>query len=599
LTQLAAVTFKAGQGYLVADHIGDRAESAVHSFNADRLAEKIAGRSAHLVITTTSARIGQQLKRYAVTVTMPDPAELLDECLGDASIDAGVLATIRAHIVSQRRPQEIVRLARWLVDDPDAAVRDMENRPVEQVAEWFDGEVTKRDLLSVAALAIAGDQAEPTHDVLVHSLLSHAEPQPGAYEAAPYIAPDDEKIKQRQRDHPLMISIIDDENGVGAWFNGWRVRFRDPAMRLAVLDALYERYDHRLWKCVQTWIDELCGLDPTAVQVPLAQGLALLARKDFRSIYLRFLDRWADGSVNERTTAALVLWFMTEDDQSRNVALQAAMAWGQDRGVRRAVTSALALGGPLGLRFPGEALQRLCFLALRAKRIGVVARLSVALLFNFAVQEGADSTAEVLAKVCSELVRAVTEDGKRAWTGPTPRGDSDSTTPDSYVAERIRLRTTPEEEEQNPDLEPYEHGWSYRIVLAARWLVVDLLCAEHPDRSEPVAVEIVLNQPGNIELLGTLWADVLCSAPHAAAARRGLLRLLLAVEHHPSGTIAVARLGAAVRAAMLPAHRSLRIAELRRQLQREEADQRPSTDLVSALLAAIGHTTAQPTRSRS
>lgn len=310
LSQLAAVKFASRQGYLVADHIGDGTESAVRNFNADRLAEKVAGGPAHLVITTTSARIGQQLKRYAVTVTAPDPDAVLDRCLGDAVLEPRVGQTVRAHIARQRRPQEIVRLARRLVEDQDAAVEAMRDQPREQVAEWFDSEMTKRDLLSVTALAIAGEQTESTHDALVDALARHAQPRPGERAAAPYVAPEAERIGQRRRDHPLLVSVADDRDG--GWSDGRRRRFRDPAMRLAVLEALHERYDNQLWTPVRSWVKELCGPEPaTTIQVPVAEGLALLARRNFLDVYRTFLDPWADGTVAERTTAAMVLWFMS------------------------------------------------------------------------------------------------------------------------------------------------------------------------------------------------------------------------------------------------------------------------------------------------
>jgi hypothetical protein len=252
---------------------------------------------------------------------------------------------------------------------------------------------------------------------------------------------------------------------------------------------------------------------------------------------------------------------MSTDDEVAPTALRTAMGWGQGRGLRRAVTSALALGGLLGIRYPGEALQRLCFLAMRAQRIGVVARLSVGLLFSVAVDDGAESTAGVLATVQSELVRALTAGGKRRWSGPGPEPVLDNHRNDgSYTPERVREDggEAGQETDEDDAHEQFEQGWSYRIVVAARWLVVALLSAEYGDAHEPVTTKIVLEQPENIDILGTLWADVLCSAPHAPDARQALLRLLRGLAHDPSATEAVARLGDAVRAGMAPAHRAPR-----------------------------------------
>lgn len=601
LAQLAgSMTFGKRQGYLVADHIGDVAHSAVRTYDADRLADKLTEHETYLVITATNAALARQLESYAVRVTAPDPVTLLNLCLDDAAVDTEVRELAEQHIAKQPCPRDVVRLAGRLVEDQAAAVEAMRDQSTEQVQRWFDGDVTKRDLLSVTVLAITGRQSESVHELLTEELVRHAEPRPGERDAAPYVAPEHERIEKVRRDHPLVVSLYDDEAG-DDWLRGRRIQFRTEDMRPAVLRALHQQYGHRLWEPVRAWLRELSAAAPSVdIQVSVAEGLAMLAREDFSFVYRGFLDSWADGLVAERTTAAMVLWFMSADDQSAPVALRTAMSWGQDRGLHRAVSSALALGGPLGARYPGEALQRLCFLAMRAQRIGAVARLSVALLFQSAVEDGADSAASVLDMVYAELVRAVTAGGKRPWPGADVSGSDRQTVPDTFVADRMR-RDQDDVEHVNADQDAFERGWNYRIVVAARWLVVAVLCAEQSDSQEPTATKIVMTQPDNVEMLGRLWADVLCSAPHAPAARRGLLRLLRALEHESAAVDAVARLGDAVRAGMAPAHRKLRTAELLREANRDVVDRRPSKALVAALLAAIDSpaNTRIPTSARS
>jgi hypothetical protein len=595
-----SVRFAERHGYLVADHIGDGSHSAVRVYDAERLTDKLTERDAYLVITTTSPGIARQMQNRSASVTPPDAVALLGRCLEGSSIAADIRESAEQHVAKQPCPREVVTLARRLVEDPDAAVEAMRDQSAAQVEEWFNGDIPKRDLFAVTVLAIAGNLTEPVHDVMTEDLLRHAEPRPGEREAAPYVPPENDRIVKRRRDHPLVVSAYDEDAGQN-WLTGRRVQFRTEQMRPSVLSTMHQLFGYQLWEPVRTWLLELCAAGPAVnVRINLAEGLAMLARADFSFVYREFLDRWADGVAAERTTAAMVLWFMSTDDEVAPTALRTAMGWGQGRGLRRAVTSALALGGLLGIRYPGEALQRLCFLAMRAQRIGVVARLSVGLLFSVAVDDGAESTAGVLATVQSELVRALTAGGKRRWSGPGPEPVLDNHRNDgSYTPERVREDggEAGQETDEDDAHEQFEQGWSYRIVVAARWLVVALLSAEYGDAHEPVTTKIVLEQPENIDILGTLWADVLCSAPHAPDARQALLRLLRGLAHDPSATEAVARLGDAVRAGMAPAHRALRTAELMREANKEAAERRPSAELVTALLSAIDGATKTTTSS--
>jgi hypothetical protein len=254
------------------------------------------------------------------------------------------------------------------------------------------------------------------------------------------------------------------------------------------------------------------------------------------------------------------------------VALKTALDWGQNNGLNRAVTSALALGGPLGIRFPDEAMQRLCFLALRAKRIGDVARIAIGGLFAVAAADGSAATARVLATVNAELRRAV--DPRRARR--------DESTTDAYVAEMARSEGTDDSER-----EQYEQGWTGRVAKAARSMVLALLQAEQVDGNMLVTTLLLREQPEHVELLGDMWAEVLCSAPHRSDAIDTLVRTLRSLTGDPDVTNAVARLGAAIYAAMPAAHRPLRAADLVKAMKAGNATERPPGVLVSTLLAAL------------
>jgi hypothetical protein len=281
----------------------------------------------------------------------------------------------------------------------------------------------------------------------------------------------------------------------------------------------------------------------------------------------------------------MALWFMSDDDRIASLALRTAMTWGENQGLNRAITSAVALGGPLGLRFPGESMRRLCFLALRAQRIGAVARLSLAFLFANAADRDPETAADVLTMVRSELAKAAGPGARVAKHARTPIS---STVTDPLIDSQSTDETGSEER--------YERGWTIRVARAARHMVVAVLGAPQLNSDDPVSALVLCTQPDNVQVLGELWADVLCSAPHRPGAIDALRRTLRALEHDQTATHAVARLGAAIRAEMPDSHRRLRIPELNRAMSDGRLRPPAPRALVTVLLSAIG---GDPIESRS
>lgn len=576
LGQLAADEPVAGTGYLVVDHLASGEDAAVRSYEAERIATNCAAVGAYLVLTTTSKKMGERyLSPYAITVGPPDPVATLHSHLGGVTIEPDILAMAEQHVRTNNQPRVIASLAKRILNDPAGAVDIMQDVPKEEVAAWFDRSVSMRDLLSITALAVGGSQPEPIHDLLLDLLRAHTVQTQENREAAPHISWEDEKPRQRDRDHPLVTTAAADDLDDESWLSGRRVRFRHEDYRAYVLRELYDRYDHQLWRPVRAWLHELCRNDPRIeIRGELAQSLALLAKENFMEVRDAYLTEWASGLASERRTAAMVLWFMSFDDRLAPVALTTALDWGQNNGLNRAVTSALALGGPLGIRFPDEAMQRLCFLALRAKRIGDVARIAIGGLFAVAAADGSAATGRVLATVSAELTRAVDPRSARTDDGAT--------------------ELTGTEDADDPDQEQYEQGWTGRVAKAARSMVLALLEAEQVDGNTLVATLVLREQQEHVELLGEMWAEVLCSAPHRPAAIDKLVEMLRSLKGEQDVTNAVARLGAAIYAAMPAAHRPLRAADLVRAMKAGNAAERPPRVLVSTLLAAL---TNSPTRS--
>lgn len=596
LAALAEGEFKPGHGYLVQDHIGQQADGATHAYDVERLAEALQKAGAHLVITTTAGRTKMRdLSRFVVELDSPPPSELLDRRFAGLDVPDGVRSRARAYVATLHRPRDVLAVAERILAgvDPDSAFGNADEVGRRSVVDWFDAGPGKRDVLYVAALAFLGGQPESLFESRLAKLHELAIPHTDA-SGAPLLDPSD-SFEQRPREHAL-VTLGRRGHGQAAdegsesyydqlgWSSGRTVRFRMPQFRRYVLEELHDRFEYRFWGPMRQWLAELPEAEPDPyTQLQLATALAELAEMDFADVLESFLDRWADGTATERATAAMVLWVLADRGAGEmpGVALRTALSWGDGAGLNRAITSAVALGGPLGLAFRPEALRRLCFLALRARRIGLVARLAIAFLFETAIGDGPESTSEVLGTVTKHLRKAVTN----GRAGPQAGAGSDR---DLYGDDQLYRR----QELSGRDLEPddedetFEIGWNIRVARAARSLVLAVLTARGSD-GEPLVSKILRGQPENVEALGPLWAEVLCSAPHRPKAIEALTEALRGVERAPGAAVPVARLGVAIFGSMPPAHRALRSTDLLRAMSDERRGTRPARVLVSGLLQAV------------
>ena len=543
LAQLGTgMTYREGHGYLVADLVNDGSAAQVREHDLRALASVLSRAGAYLVITSTGPELREQsLPEFVTDLPAPDPSELFLRLPGTAELDEDVRKAALDQVV-HLRPREVVALAAHLRDDPENALRAFRSEARQQVTDWVEKTSLRREIFEVTIAALFGGLPEPAFEDLVAGLLAAGEPATSAH------PPPEQELRRRNREHPLLVAT--GREGTGG--TGRRIGFRLREHRALAVEALYDEFGHQLWDPVRRWLVEVSELDLTERgEGELAAGLALLARHDFADVRRSFLEPWATGGVGERSLAALVLWFMSDEDGLAPLALSTAMGWGDRQGTAKALTSAIALGGPLGLRYPAEAMQRLCFLALRSKRIGDAAGASLASLLATAAEAGAAETGDVLATVARELVSATNGKVLAAIV-----------LPEVAVTVADPLTDAPE----TADGDTYEKGVGIRVLRAARRLVVTLLSAHRMSVAEPVATVILREQPGNFPLLGALWADVLCSAPHRADAIAALRRALKALENTDDVQNAVAMLGSTIHEAMPAEHRQLRSDELRRLL---------------------------------
>lgn len=142
------------------------------------------------------------------------------------------------------------------------------------------------------------------------------------------------------------------------------VRMCDPWLPPALLDVIWQEYD-LVAEALLTWLEE-SGSDPDLeVRLLVAAAAGRLAQLDFATVHERLLVPWA-LTDDRRTvlTAAAAFAVPVCDDGSAAVALGVLRHWQSSRRPEELrVAAALALGGGVGLRFPGVGMAGLRVLA--------------------------------------------------------------------------------------------------------------------------------------------------------------------------------------------------------------------------------------------
>ncbi|GAA2209812.1 hypothetical protein GCM10009850_052710 [Nonomuraea monospora] len=311
---LAGTEYEPGRAYLLHDWIAastDRTELI-------NLARKLAELGSYLVITRSGGPSQAVEVEHAWAV--PEPGELFDLCLSTYDLRAGLspekLSRARELALTLPTPAEVVRLAARLAPGGEPSG--------EEVAAWLDTKPPMREVLAVAALAFTHRLAEAAFDEQLARL---------------------ERLCHEIGRRPVTGPLIGAEDGL--------VAFRAGHQRGRVLAELAVRYGFSLWQPLREWVRSLPSQGP-ALQVRAAEGVALLARHAMREARQEFLEVWAQGSAAERVAAANVLSYMCADDTLAPEALGIAVGWAADPADLRATAAAVALGGGLAVRYPGD-----------------------------------------------------------------------------------------------------------------------------------------------------------------------------------------------------------------------------------------------------
>ncbi|MDI5939699.1 MULTISPECIES: hypothetical protein [unclassified Micromonospora] len=549
LAQLIEYDYLRDRGYVVLDWLGERRDGVVQEFGLARLSDRLEKAGAFLVITTEPrAALRPGSSRHVVAWQRPDPNAILDGRLLDGRglpLPEDDQARIRQHAAELGRPAEVVRLLDRLPQGVEAALDEVEKTARHRVEEWFGQASEWDELLTVAALAFAYELPERTFE-RTHARLREIDraeriPQPTV---DPEFAAPPPVIQGRRglhRDGGLIArqdgTTLDDDLGYER-----RIVFVSAAMREHVLRELNE-CDYQLWQPLRLWMDEVAASRDLDVRLQLALGVTLLARNRSAAGEARDLLRsWAAGNAAKRFTAVSTLSFMAGDDVLAPVALRTVLGWTDGAGQNCAVTAAMALGGPLGIRYPTEAERWLWHLSTRGQRIRVMAVRSLGLLFCATAADLGGSVA-LLKRLLLRLRRTLTA--------------------------AVDLR---------------QPGHATEAVL-------EVLAVQHLDREEPMVAYVLRLRPEAIATIGALWAEVLRSLPHRGPAIDALRATLGALARFPAAGDAAGQLGGAMRAELSPDECALLCRDLAWALRCPFGEADVYRPVMDALLAALARTT--------
>ncbi len=525
--------FKPGQASLLHDWSAPATDDDAW-FDLDQLLAKLKDNDAYLIITTDKATGARAcLRDVAVEWDEPYPAALFGHCLARMAtpeLSDGDLLRLTERAVQLRWPRHVVHLAELCIDGAEVALAEMGDAERDTVTDWLNSGPARRDVLSVTALAFVSGVAELRYEHLA-AVLADIETThrlgPDAVVTVGQRTADQPFIQRRTAQlsrSPLAALLVERDPAVlfGVPF---RPRFRSEDQRQLMIAALHEYFGHELWAPVRDWLFQLAGEPFDEEHLMIGSGLALLARCALGEVEQTYLDPWAAGPMQSRLLATDVLWAMARDDLLAPRALQLVVSWVRHRGAERAMTAAICLGGPLGQRYPSEAIRWLWELSQRAERIAIVARTAMARLFA----SEADATAG--------LAGSTDPAGSADSAGAAGSAGADDGPAASCVVPRRLLRKV------RPLVKP---GAPVRDRRAALDLVNAVLAARGTTSAATAAACVVRGHPADIDPVGELWAMTLRSVRHRSDAIIALHDTLLALVPGPAPAAAAARLGKAI-----------------------------------------------------
>ena len=488
LQELAAYKkYRAGQVYLIHDWMpvsGDPA--SVASYDLQQLAVRLRKADACLAITFEGGgRLHALLGEMCVRWSSPDPHALLDARMAglpDLRPSDAEREQLRARATEIRSPRLVIKLAETAARGVAAALADASENENSAVAEWFASAPPRWQVRAVTALTFLSGVGERKFERLQAGLAaatppSHAESPDSEHREIPG---DEDPFPQSRwalANDARLGEFLTERDCAAPVGSEHRPAFRTRACRQHFMTELNRRFGDELWTPVRDWLFTLADQPFGEAQIAAGYGLALLARCALGEVEAAYLRPWSAGSLQNRLMAVSVLWAMAEDDLLVPAALRIVVSWVRNQGQERAITAAIAFGGPLGQRHPSEAMRWLWVLSQRSERVRRVARTAMSQLF--AAEAEADLEKGTVVRFLLQKIRPLLQ-------------------PDATVRER-------------------------RAALAVANSVLD---ATQALSDAPVMASVLRRRPADLQPAGELWAAALNSLPHRRDAVRALHRTL-------------------------------------------------------------------------
>jgi hypothetical protein len=541
LLELSEYKYRSDDVHLVHDWMPVSSESrATASFDLGQVVNRLNKAGAYLVMTFEgTGGLQALLGEMCVQWSAPEPEVLLDTCLAKLNSQHGEpeLEQLRECAREIRSPQLIVRLAEAAMQNVKNAIDQASERESEEVARWFQERPQRWKVHAATALTFLSGIGERNFERQLAALteISKGDTENKAEDERPAAPDDDEELPQsrwrRAKEAGLDNFIV--ERDRQAWVGSeHRPGFRTTACRMYFMAELNRRYGHELWGPVCDWLDRIADQPISEVQIAAGYGIALLARYALNEVTATYLTQWSVGGIRHRLMTVSVLWSMAEDDQLAAAALKIAVSWVRNMGPERAITAAIAFGGPLGQRYPSEAMRWLWVLAKRGERISAIARPSMGQLFAIEAESDADK---------STVLR--------------------------FLLQKIRPLLAPDA--------------SIQERRSALELVIRVLAATQTSSDTPVVAHVIRTKPADFSQLGELWAAVLNVQRSRDRAIDSLRGALDALADDANSVDLAGRLGRAILPRLMP--RALEV--LKQELPDPKRARKISAQIFTAFLA--------------
>ena len=491
--ELAARSFDEGAGYIVSDMFDGQLAPELADFHWRDVCRKVRKSKAYLVVT-----IGAESRAASSDVVRkfrwqrPGAADALRAHLGAANVSDELIGEVAEAIGPGFQLSDIPVIARRIAaaENTEDVLNGLQETDRLIVASWLDEvDAAIPAVLEVAALAFLLGVAERVFEAELSGLKARiAEFAPTTNVASRKAKAEVDLRFSQLRKHRSGHRLLTVRQVPVSWGSGSlsirHVDFRVQNYRQHVVAELWDRLPNDFWAGMRQWLQDIVTddrSDPNSHADLLNSasiGLALLALVAPDEVLDSYLGPWTaeEASLNEQIMAVYLVWQMSMLGQLAPLALQSTILWaGQGSRTERRLAT-YAFSGPLGARYPLEAVKRLSQLA----------------------DQGEALAARAHAQLFATLARQ----------------DSDAV----VVLGEMRQRMNDPKDRPSGDL-----------VLDT---IVELLTIRDPHSGRPAVALFLVGNPSLAGQVAPLWARVLYMRPWRDRAIAAILSTLGTIEHH-------------------------------------------------------------------